>query len=183
MPDIRIDDNCLLEVERRLDVLLNSNKLEQLENQHAEKLRNRSYVDPRQPSKSTASPNPFGRKTMLCIFWDQEGPIYYEFLKPGEIVNTDRCKQQLLDLNDVILERHEQYKKWQHEGIFLDDNAPSLRAKPTKDIVKALGWKPLAQAPYLPDLAPSDYHLFASLGHALADQRFTYENVKAWLDH
>jgi len=32
------------------------------------------------------------------------------------------------------------------------------------------------------DLAPSDYHLFASLGHALAEQRFgSYEDVKKWL--
>ncbi|GFV53217.1 hypothetical protein TNCV_1065761 [Trichonephila clavipes] len=38
MPDIKIDDNGLFEVERRLNVQLNSNKLEQLENQHAEKL-------------------------------------------------------------------------------------------------------------------------------------------------
>ncbi|GFU24037.1 uncharacterized protein TNCV_3332471 [Trichonephila clavipes] len=37
-PDIKIDDNYLFEVERRLNVYLNSNKLEQLENQHAEKL-------------------------------------------------------------------------------------------------------------------------------------------------
>ncbi|GFU04738.1 mariner Mos1 transposase [Trichonephila clavipes] len=59
---------------------------------------NRSYVDPRQASKSTARPNRFSRKTMLCIFWDQEGPIYYELLKPGETVNTDRYMQQLLNL-------------------------------------------------------------------------------------
>ncbi|GFW27921.1 mariner Mos1 transposase [Trichonephila clavipes] len=39
--------------------------------------RNRSYVDHGQPSKSTARPNRFGRKIMLCIFWVQEGPIYY----------------------------------------------------------------------------------------------------------
>ncbi|GFV10539.1 mariner Mos1 transposase [Trichonephila clavipes] len=52
--------------------------------------RNQSYGDPGQPSKSTARPNRFGRKTILCIFWDQEGPIYYELLKPGETVNTDR---------------------------------------------------------------------------------------------
>ncbi|GFW64779.1 mariner Mos1 transposase [Trichonephila clavipes] len=32
--------------------------------------RNRSYVDPGKPSKSTARPNRFGRKTMLNIFWD-----------------------------------------------------------------------------------------------------------------
>ncbi|GFW75103.1 hypothetical protein TNCV_448081 [Trichonephila clavipes] len=38
MPDIKIDDNCLFEVERRLNVCLNSNKLEQLESQHAKKL-------------------------------------------------------------------------------------------------------------------------------------------------
>ncbi|GFX15700.1 mariner Mos1 transposase [Trichonephila clavipes] len=124
----------------------------------------RLYIDPGQPSKSTARPNRFGRKTMLCIFWDQEGPIYYELLKPGETVNTDHYKQQLLNLNDAILEKHEQYKKRQHKVIFLDDNAPSHRAKPTKDIVKALGWEPLAHAAYLPDLAPSDYHLFVSLG-------------------
>ncbi|GFV85993.1 mariner Mos1 transposase [Trichonephila clavipes] len=55
-------------------------------------------------------------------------------------------------------------------------------AKPTKDIVKELGWEPLAHAAYSPDLAPSDYHLFASFGLALADQRFTYENVKSWPD-
>ncbi|GFV74228.1 mariner Mos1 transposase [Trichonephila clavipes] len=74
-------------------------------------------------------------------------------------------------------------KKRQHKVIFLDDNAPSHRAKPIKDIFKALGWEPLAHASYSPDLAPSNYHLFASLGHALADPRFTsYKNVKSWLD-
>ncbi|GFV40427.1 mariner Mos1 transposase [Trichonephila clavipes] len=145
--------------------------------------RNRSYVDPGKPSKSTARPNRFGRKTMMCIFWDQEGPIYYELLKPSETVHTDPYKQELLNLNDSILEKREQYKKRQHKVIFFDDNAPNHRAKPTKDIVKALDWEPLAHAAYSPDLAPSDYHLFASLGHALADQRFTsYENVKSWLD-
>ncbi|GFS89220.1 mariner Mos1 transposase [Trichonephila clavipes] len=56
--------------------------------------RNRSYVDPGKPSKSTARPNHFGRKTMLCIFWDQERPIYYKPLKPCETVNTDPYKQE-----------------------------------------------------------------------------------------
>ncbi|GFX15842.1 mariner Mos1 transposase [Trichonephila clavipes] len=115
--------------------------------------RNQSYVDPGQPSKLTARPNCFGRKTMQCIFWDQEEPIYYfELLKPGETVNTDRYKQYLLNLNDAILEKREQYKKRQYKVIFLDDNAPSHRAKQIKDIVKALGWKPLAHAAYLPCL-------------------------------
>ncbi|GFT95799.1 mariner Mos1 transposase [Trichonephila clavipes] len=142
--------------------------------------RNLSYVVPGQPSKLTARPNCFGRKTMLCIFWDQEGPIYYELLKPGKAVNTDHYKQQLLNLNDAILEKREQYKKRQRKVIFLEVNAPIHRANPTKDIVKALGWELLAHAAYSPDLDPSDYYLFASLGHALAEQRCTsYENVKS----
>ncbi|GFU20782.1 hypothetical protein TNCV_4173161 [Trichonephila clavipes] len=36
MPDVKIDDNGLFEEERRLNVYLNTNKLEQLENQHVE---------------------------------------------------------------------------------------------------------------------------------------------------
>ncbi|GFT43518.1 mariner Mos1 transposase [Trichonephila clavipes] len=65
--------------------------------------RNLSYADPEQPSKSTARPSRFYRKTMLCIFWYQEGPIYYELFKPGGMINTDRYKQQILNLDDAIL--------------------------------------------------------------------------------
>ena len=36
---------------------------------------------------------------------------------------------------------------------------------------------------YSPDLAPSDYNLFASTGHAHAGQRFgSYEDVRKWID-
>ena len=49
----------------------------------------KSWVDPGQPSTLTARPNRFGKKTMLCVWWDQEGVVYYELLKPGETVNTD----------------------------------------------------------------------------------------------
>ena len=38
------------------------------------------------------------------------------------------------------------------------------------------------QLVYSPDLAFSGYHLFASMGRALAEQRFSsYEDVKKWL--
>jgi len=50
----------------------------------------KSWVDPAQPSFSR--PNRFGRKTMLCFWWDQEGVIY-ELLKPGESVNAHRYHQ------------------------------------------------------------------------------------------
>jgi len=41
----------------------------------------KSWIDPAQPSISFSRSNRFGRKTMLCVWWDQEGVIYYELLK------------------------------------------------------------------------------------------------------
>ena len=64
--------------------------------------------------------------------------------------------------------------------ILLHDNALSHTAKLIKETI---GWEILLHAAYLSDLAPSDYHLFISMRHVLAQQRFTsYEDVRKWLD-
>nr|AAC16610.1 transposase [Drosophila simulans]AAC16611.1 transposase [Drosophila simulans]AAC16615.1 transposase [Drosophila simulans] len=145
--------------------------------------RKKSYVDPGQPATSTARPNRFGKKTMLCVWWDQSGVIYYELLKPGETVNTARYQQQLINLNRALQRKRPEYQKRQHKVIFLHDNAPSHTARAVRDTLETLNWEVLPHAAYSPDLAPSDYHLFASMGHALAEQRFdSYESVKKWLD-
>lgn len=145
--------------------------------------RKRSWLSPGEPSTSTARPNRYGRKAMLCVWWDQAGIIYYELLKPGETVNTERYRQQMIDLNQAVQEKRPGYRRRQHKMILLHDNAPSHKAQPVKDKITEFGWEILSHAAYSPDLAPSDYHLFASMGHALAEQRFTsYENLRKWLD-
>ena len=40
------------------------------------------------------------------------------------------------------------------------------------DTLEALIWGVIPHAAYLPDLTLFDYRLFASIGHALAEQRF-----------
>ncbi|QQP49338.1 Transposase [Caligus rogercresseyi] len=61
------------------------------------------------------------------------------------------------------------YQQRQHKVILLHDNAPAHKAKQL--------------AANSPDLAPSDYYLFASMGHAHAEQRLSsYEDVRKWLD-
>ena len=51
-----------------------------------------------------------------------------------------------------------------------------------KNPLKALNWEILSHPPYSPDRAPADYHLFASMGHSLAEQRFAnFEEVEKWL--
>ncbi|GFW64466.1 mariner Mos1 transposase [Trichonephila clavipes] len=56
---------------------------------------NRSYVDPGQPSKSTARPNRFGCKTMVPPDARKYTAIYYELLKSGETVNTDSLQAKI----------------------------------------------------------------------------------------
>ena len=83
----------------------------------------------------------------------------------------------------LCVKNDQNIKKRQYKVILLRDNAPSHTAKPVKETIEAFSWGILSHAAYSPDLAPSDYYLFASMGHALSDQRFTsYENVWKWLD-
>ena len=83
----------------------------------------------------------------------------------------------MIDSNRGLQEKRPGYRRRQHKVIFLHNSAPSHTAKRVKEMIETFSWEILAHAAYSPDLAPSDYHLFASLGHALAEQRFTsYEN-------
>ena len=91
--------------------------------------------------------------------------------------------EQLADLNRALRQKRPEYQPREHKVIFIDDNAPAHRTKKTRELVNSYSWEALPHAPYSPDLAPFDYHLFSSMGHALAEQRFdSYENVKKWLD-
>jgi len=117
----------------------------------------------------------------LCLM-GPESVIYYELLKLdwSETVNTKRYQQQLIDLNRSLLKKRPEYKV-----IFLHDNAPSHTAKPVRDTLETLSWEILPHAAYSPDLAPSDYHLFASMDHALAELWFVRrcEKMARWMVH
>ena len=54
---------------------------------------------------------------------DQKGVIYYELLKPGETVNTERYRQQMIDLNQALCEKRPEYQKRQHKVILLHNDA------------------------------------------------------------
>ena len=142
----------------------------------------KSWVDPGQPSTSTARPNRFGKKTMLCVWWDQQGMVYYELLKPGETVNAHRYHQQMMKLRRAINDKRPEYQLRHDKLIFQHDNAPAHNSLLVRNYLGALNWEILAHPPYLPDLAPSDYYLFSSMSHALAEQHFAnYEEVENWV--
>ena len=72
----------------------------------------------------------------------------------------------MIDLNQTLREKRPKYQKRQHKVILLRDNAPSHTAKPVKKTIEAFSWEILSHAA-CSQLAPSDYYLFASMGHAL----------------
>jgi len=119
---------------------------------------------------------------MLCVWWDQQDIIYYELLKPGETVNAHRYYQQLIKLHRALREKRPHYRKRQA------DFPPRQRTiahvnNLVQNYLETLNWEVLPHPTYLPDLAPSDYHLFSSMDHALAERHFdSYEDVRKWLD-
>jgi len=85
-----------------------------------------------------------------------------------------------------LKDKRPEYAKKHDKVILQHDNARSHIAKLVKNTLEALGWdrRVLPQPSYFPDLTPSDYHLFWSMQHGLAEQHFTsYKEIKNWLEH
>jgi histone-lysine N-methyltransferase SETMAR len=57
--------------------------------------------------------------------------------------------------------------------LFLHDNTPSLRALATQKKLTYLGFQCLDHPSYLPDVAPSDYHLFPVQKKQLEGRHFS----------
>ncbi|GBP51768.1 Mariner Mos1 transposase [Eumeta japonica] len=119
----------------------------------------------------------------LLLERQNERVIYYELLKPNETITGDRYRIQLIHLSGALKEKRSEYSKRLDKVILLHDNARSHVAKPVKTYLEMLEWDVLPHPPYSPDIAPSDYHLFRSMAHALIDQKFTlYEDCQKWVD-
>ncbi|GBP86742.1 Mariner Mos1 transposase [Eumeta japonica] len=118
------------------------------------------------------------KKLMLCIWWDQLGVVYYELLNPSEIIIGTLHRIQLMKLSRNLKE-----KRPHDKIIIVHDNACPHVAVSVKNYLKTLDWDVLPHPSYSRDIAPSDYHLFRSMAHALLEQRFTsYEDTKNWVD-
>jgi len=143
----------------------------------------KSCNKPSHASTSTAKPNIHGSKLMLCIWWDQQGVVYYELLQPNETITEDRYRLQLMRLSRALKKKRPQYERRHDKVIFQHDNARPHVAQAVKTYLETLKWEILPHPPYSPDLAPSDYHLFRSMRHVLPEEKFSsYENTKKWVD-
>uniref|UniRef100_A0A7I5EEK2 HTH_48 domain-containing protein n=1 Tax=Haemonchus contortus TaxID=6289 RepID=A0A7I5EEK2_HAECO len=106
--------------------------------------------------------------------------MYLEVLDSGQTVTADIYKDQLSRVDQAL----------RRQGVettstkFLHDNARPHVAKTTLEKIDELGWEVLPHPPYSPDLAPSDYHLFRSMQHSLAERKFkNREEVQLWVSN
>ena len=121
-------------------------------------------------------------KVMCTVFWDRQGVILLDFLEPGATVNSDRYVETLTKLKARIA----RVRPEKRETFCLQhDNARPHTSLKTMECVAKFGWTVLPHPPYSPDLAPSDFHLFAPLKNGLRGQRFPDNDaviaaVKKW---
>jgi hypothetical protein len=138
-------------------------------------------VSSQQKFKTQASPG----KIMLTIFWDVNDPILVHLQEKGQTVTSARYSDMLVnELKTAI--RSKSRGLLSKRVLLLHDNARPHTAAHTVDILRTLKFEVLKHPPYIPDLAPSDFHLFGPMkehlwGQKFADDDEVMETVQSWL--
>ena len=98
-------------------------------------------------------------KFLASIFWDQDGILLIDYLPKGQTINAEYYLSLLVQLKDKM----PRVGKVNKGVMFLQNNAPVDQALVTQKKLAYLCFQCLDHAPYYPDRAPSDYHLFSGL--------------------
>lgn len=140
--------------------------------------RRRSWVDKGEPAGKQPKQDLHPQKVMLSVWWDCKGVIHFELLPPNTTITAALYCEQLDRVSQAMAE-----KRPNHGVVrFLHDNARPHTARMTRQRLLGLGWEVLPHPAYSPDLAPTDYHLFANLSQALAHKSFAdRDQIDSWL--
>lgn len=114
----------------------------------------------------------FGKKILLCVWWNFEGIVHFELVPRGASVNAELYTEQLDRVYDILKTRYPNLIN-RKRALLQHDNAPAHRARLTTDKIQKMdGVQLLPHPPYSPDIAPSDYGLFRSMVAFFQDRRF-----------
>ena len=123
-------------------------------------------------------------KVLTLIFWDQDGILLIDFLPKGQTINTKYYSSLLVQLKDILKEKHHGKVI---KGVLFLHSAPVHQALATQKKLAYLGFQYFDHPPYSPDLAPSDYHLLPGLKKQLKGRHFLSDaevsaSAGTWLD-
>ncbi|UYV62570.1 hypothetical protein LAZ67_2001123 [Cordylochernes scorpioides] len=121
------------------------------------------------PSKK-AKTVPSAGKVMVSVIWDSEGVLLLDFLNKGQTITGNYYANLVKQLREAIKEKRRGMLS--RKIVYHQDNAPSLRSLQAMAAIYDSGFELLPHAPYSPDLAPSDFHLFPHLKKSLSGIHF-----------
>jgi histone-lysine N-methyltransferase SETMAR len=93
------------------------------------------------------------RKLMAAVLWDRKGVLMVEFMQQGTTIISEVYCRTLKKLCRAIQNKR--------HGEFLHDHACLRTAARTRALLEHFNWEMFYHSPYSPDLALSEYHLFA----------------------
>ena len=102
----------------------------------------------------------FGPKVILCVWWNFEVVVHWEFVPNGHAVDAELYSQQLERVHEILRRRCPALvnRIW---VLLQQDNARPHTARTTMTKIEELGGIDLPQHPaYSHDLAPSDIICF-----------------------
>lgn len=109
-------------------------------------------------------------KVLLTIFWDQRGILLNDYLQQGQTVTGQYYAALVARLREAIKQKR---RGMLTAGVqLLHDNAPAHTSQVAVAAVQTAGFQVLSHPPYSPDIAPTDYFLFAHLKKHLRGRSF-----------
>lgn len=137
------------------------------------------WVDDDEEAETVPRKELHGKKFMLAVYWCSKGVVFHELLPNSASITADIFCAQLDEVDRTLRTSFPQIDKVR----LLMDNARPHTAKKSQQKIIELGYELLPHAPYSPDTAPSDYHLFADLTRFLEGKNFDdAKSLKSGLD-
>ena len=115
-------------------------------------------------SRKLRSSTSHRKALMLTIFWDRRGVVSVDF--------TDGTCNSEYYIQQMLAARKNRRKSRSRDLFLLQDNASVHTSNKSQSAIQKAGFKVLSHPPYSPDLAPSDFYLFAHLKKRLRGTHF-----------
>ncbi len=132
------------------------------------------WKTPGEPPPQKVRSSPSAGKRMASVFWDTEGILLVKWLPQGRTINSEYYCEVLTDLREEV--KKNRRGKLTRGVLLQQDNARPHTSVQTQATIRNLGFTVIPPPPYSPDLAPSDYWLFAAMKRPLRGRR--YDNLQ-----
>ncbi len=113
------------------------------------------------------------RKVMVVVFWDATGIVHREFVPQGETMDSPMYQQILRNLRESV--RRKRPALWMNRRTqfwLQHDGAGPHHAQIVIDFCRDNNIQLVPHPSYSPDMAPSDFFLFARLKRQMRGRRF-----------